>query len=957
MLLINLFILNYYLIMAQTTINYIKTLPINDRTKEMVTFVGSNQKLARTLGQINFLTNCRKSNIMPSFILNKTANLIDYKKQRVAKQVLKLRKTLLNEEIRDAFRKKAFLQRSLTRSAKLLQNNSEEWPWLYNQGHEIFHQELLSVRHRLSKKFASLSLKQCHHETNSVSAGQCTDTNVEAVDLENDRRENLTEPVQTIQRSPGATTEADDKPTLVNLSHRTISDTLADLLGKGPKFALTQDVTPSILRSVETGIERAFYGLKWKHVHTKTQTTSVNRDPEANNTPSATTQPLENDAPSQDGMPRPFFPDSGACQPPIISKEGETKLEDVKSKIMRLYRGTRRNNNHNFTQAQKKELISLKKESDIIVKKSDKCKSLVIMDKADYISKAQTITSSYDVTTRNPTAKLEEETKELMKKTLKGKIPDDYFRKILPQHSRTAEFYGLPKTHKAGNPLRPIVSACGDPLDKLSWFLQCILTQILAFIPTHLPNTQAYLSRLRNVFPNGLPPKSIAFSIDVCNLYGSIPIHEGIQAVMRLIETNLAKINTYNISLPDIRSLLTHVLNNNYVRFNSMIFKQNSGIAMGNRLAPPVAIAFMHAFESSFLASITEKPIFYVRYIDDIFGIWTHGIDRLNHFFNLMNCHNPSIQLTLEHTEMTGKLAFLDTMLTIHPSGAYSTELYFKPMTAPIILHFTSAHPMSTKRAVLNAEIQRAMRVSSDQHAVDRSLNAITRLFIHNGYPENIIQRTIRTNKYNFRRGIHQEKHRHKKSTAHQNDRVYMRLPYINETIVRRVNGILRSCKAPIKPVWINENAIHTMLISSALTSPSCPSGNRHCHTCTNGLMNKCHTKNVIYKITCKLCEAMHLNVAYVGECTRPVRYRFNEHLSNARLRKVDTPLGEHILHAHTDISNSDVNKSFHIEILDKGKDCAEVKIKESIHIRNLKPSLNAMQSSWPLTRCSVSYT
>ena len=147
------------------------------------------------------------------------------------------------------------------------------------------------------------------------------------------------------------------------------------------------------------------------------------------------------------------------------------------------------------------------------------------------------------------TVKLEEETKALMKKTLHNKIPDDYLRKILPQHARTAEFYGLPKTHKPGNPLRPIVSACGDPLDKLSWFLQCILTQLLSFIPAHLTNTQSYLTRLKYTFPNGLPPSSIVFSIDVCNLYGSIPIQEGISAVMSLIETNLKNINTFNLTI------------------------------------------------------------------------------------------------------------------------------------------------------------------------------------------------------------------------------------------------------------------------------------------------------------------------------------------------------------------------------------------------------------------------
>ena len=179
-----------------------------------------------------------------------------------------------------------------------------------------------------------------------------------------------------------------------------------------------------------------------------------------------------------------------------------------------------------------------------------------------------------------------------------------------------------------------------------------------------------------------------------------------------------------------------------------------------------------------------------------------------------------------------------------------------------------------------------------------------------------------------------------------------MRLPYINDTIVRRVNGILRGSKAPIKPVWINNNSLQkNKIVSSALIRPPCPSGHKQCHTCKNGLQGKCNTKNVIYKITCKPCQQEDRNICYVGECTRPVRYRYNEHLSDARLRKLDTPLGEHTLHSHQDLSNQDINNMFHIDILDRGKDCAEVKIKESIHIRILKPSLNFMQSSWPLTR------
>lgn len=526
---------------------------------------------------------------------------------------------------------------------------------------------------------------------------------------------------------------------------------------------------------------------------------------------------------------------------------------------------------------------------------------------------------------------------------LKNKIPDDYLQRLLPQHTRTAEFYGLPKTHKPGNPLRPIVSACGDPLDKLSWFLQCILTQLLTFIPAHLPNTDSYLTKLKDAFPNGLPPGSIIFSLDVTNLYGSIPIQEGVEAVIALVERNLPKINMFGIALSDLRSLLSHVLTNNYVRFGSKIFKQTSGIAMGSRVAPPVAITFMHILETGFMSTLNFTPELYIRYIDDILGVWTHGINRLNHFFNCINAYNRSISFTLESTFHTGQLPFLDTLITLYPTGEYTTELYFKPMTAPIILHYTSAHPMSTKRAVLNGELKRALRVSSDQQAIDRSVQRIKNLFEQNGYPASVLDKAI---KNNFCKRVKNKIH---SNVSKSGQETYMRLPYIDEDVVRRVNGILKRSGTSLKVAWTSGPTLGQKLITSAFSKPPCPAGQKRCHTCENGLKGKCTKKNVVYKITCKICSTNGHKEFYIGESTRPIRYRFNEHLSDARLRRPDTPLGDHIADTHLNASNIEINSGFNIEILSEGRDCAEIKITESICIRNLQPTLNVMRSSWPL--------
>ena len=130
-------------------------------------------------------------------------------------------------------------------------------------------------------------------------------------------------------------------------------------------------------------------------------------------------------------------------------------------------------------------LKGIRQDGEVVVKRSDKSKGLVILPKSQYVQKAEKITSTYAPVAKNPTTKLEAETKRIIKETLTDKVPDKIVKSVLPSGSRTAELYGLPKTHKTDTPLRPIVSACGDPLDKLTWFLERIITQLLAFVPSN----------------------------------------------------------------------------------------------------------------------------------------------------------------------------------------------------------------------------------------------------------------------------------------------------------------------------------------------------------------------------------------------------------------------------------------------------------------------------------------
>ena len=105
--------------------------------------------------------------------------------------------------------------------------------------------------------------------------------------------------------------------------------------------------------------------------------------------------------------------------------------------------------------------------------------------------------------------------------------------------------------------------------------------------------------------------------------------------------------------------------------------------------------------------------------------------------------------------------------------------------------------------------------------------------------------------------------------------------------------------------------------------------------------------KNVVYKVTCGLCD--ETPSVYIGESKRRVRERFNEHIRDAKNKTNNIPLGDHIARRHPD--RTITSTSFKISILVERvfKDVADLKIAESIQIRNQRPNLNTQISSWPL--------
>ena len=158
-------------------------------------------------------------------------------------------------------------------------------------------------------------------------------------------------------------------------------------------------------------------------------------------------------------------------------------------------------------------------------------------------------------------------------------------QKDFKKASCLGKMYLLPKIHKRlfDVPVRPVISNCGTPTEKVSEFLDFHLKPVMMEGKSYVKDTGHFLEKLREL--GRVPENSILVTADVVGLYPSIPHNDGMQALHQKLENRQDK----TISSEDLMAMTEFVLKNNYFEFNSDIYHQQSGTAIGTKFAPPYA--------------------------------------------------------------------------------------------------------------------------------------------------------------------------------------------------------------------------------------------------------------------------------------------------------------------------------------------------------------------------------
>nr|VZI04385.1 unnamed protein product [Spirometra erinaceieuropaei] len=237
------------------------------------------------------------------------------------------------------------------------------------------------------------------------------------------------------------------------------------------------------------------------------------------------------------------------------------------------------------------------------------------------------------------------------------------------QETALARFYGLPKVHKEGAPLRPIVSLKGTPTYGLARWLFRRLKFLTADSDTTVCSSTQFLEKLK----------------------GDLAI-ETVQLLLR----NKYDETENRLGHAQVLQLLKFCLRT-YFTFDGTIYEQVKGTPMGSPISGFIAEAVLQRLES--LVFQHHRPKFWTLYVDDTFVVIER--DQVLTFKERLNSVFPDIQFTMEEEENNQLAAASD-------EGAAGTRLPYLAvfgeagLAANIDVHLVAHQsPNDERRALL----------------------------------------------------------------------------------------------------------------------------------------------------------------------------------------------------------------------------------------------------------------
>ena len=588
----------------------------------------------------------------------------------------------------------------------------------------------------------------------------------------------------------------------------------------------------------------------------------------------------------------------------ICNQLSPGKAEELRGEVKALLRKDHKIK-PNIPKDEYQALKELKKDNTSQVLTADKGVSMVVLDSVEYTAKSEALLnqSNYKVLKNDPTNKYKSKLIGLLK-TIKaeGGIDDTIYKKLYPTGAVPPKYYGLPKVHKPGMPLRPIISGIGSVTHAAAKELARIIKPLVGGSHYHVKNNLNFMKSIEGI---QLRPEECMMSFDVESLFTSVPIEPSIGIIKKLLEDDKNLHQRTNMSVNHISCLLEFCLKTTYFTFQGKFFEQVKGAAMGSPISPIVANLFMEDFEVKALSTTPTPPTLWKRFVDDTFII----IQRRHKesFLQHLNSMNNNIHFTCEDAKDDGSIAFLDMLISPNENGRLNTTVYRKDTHTDQYLHWNSNHAITSKYGVVGTLYHRARTVCSTPEQLQKEEQHLYQSLKRCKYPDWAINR-VRVKSHAAHLRKQKQSSNINKQPGPSNTRGPK--PYI---VVPYHQGLSESYKNICRRYGIDAHLKGGHTIRDHLMTPKDK----------DPLLKK---SGVIYRYK---CDRVDCDDEYIGESARNFEERLKEHL------KAPSPIYD-----HHNISGHDVTVD-NFTILGREDHNLIRTIKEALYIRANNPSLN----------------
>ncbi|XP_062713172.1 uncharacterized protein LOC134290144 [Aedes albopictus] len=336
----------------------------------------------------------------------------------------------------------------------------------------------------------------------------------------------------------------------------------------------------------------------------------------------------------------------------------------------------------------------LKENPSLLVTKSDKGNQTVILSANEYEEKMEEMlqdTDTYEKISFDPTARVSRKIKAILDDWKENRYIDARtHRKLNVSNCNPPRIYGLPKTHKPGRPLRPVVSTVGSATYQIAQYLSSILGKIVGKTENHVVNSFIFAAEVPGA---QISEDEVMFSLDVTSLYTNVPVDYAIECINR--RWNEVAAHT-PIDQNSFVAAVKLVLGSTFFVHRGVFYKQNFGVPMGSPLSPVVANLVMERLEQESICKLEEKQTpmkIYRRYVDDCFCVAKRNyIDTIVATFNEFH---EKLKFTVENEE-DNKLKFLD--MTLQRRDGVIVKIWTPKQTNERYLDYNSESPFQHKR-------------------------------------------------------------------------------------------------------------------------------------------------------------------------------------------------------------------------------------------------------------------